>query len=691
MIYNLNAVKLKISLNITFIFLLALYIFLFPFLGIPGLINPFMGKLYIVQIILLFFIIYYLWNLRKGKEVYLFDKNDVFLLLFLFYLGLCVLTSDFAGFARRGWVIHLSLVLIYAFSKYILVSNPDLKSFFVKLFVYSSTVFAVYGLVIVFFYRPWRLKIFFGNTLLLSNIFLVALPIIIVIIAEYLKEWKKNRVMVSLWCLAFLANLLALYFTKSKTAVLICGVAILLPISLIYKKWRKLAILIIVVFAVIGLSLVLFLEQSGGNSGTAAIRYQIYRGTCALIKDNLILGTGPYTYFLSYPEYITPEYFKLPLSADVTNHAHSYFPEIIAESGLPGFILLMIFISSLLYKLGREALKPSRHSYIAAGVFSALVVTYLYNLFNINQNVEYFAPYLWMLLGVAASFVAIPPGRKIRKVIFKKTLYAVFLIISGTLIFAFLKSAVISEYCFAKVTNARDEEAFKRGAFYFNKGLEEQPYNTSSITMAAYIEGRLGNYEKAVKLYDFILGISPYYGQTLYNKANVYLELGRYDEAEKLYIRYLNHNPYHSKSRINLGMLYTLKNDYVSALKMNLSIFEYDDTNHNAAYNCGTLLFRLGDTKKAQKWLEGALKLVRAHKENTVNESLGKVNQNVLDNVRKYETEEASILANIALIYKSVGKEKEAEEYMSGALELDGDDPQIKEIADKFFEGKEKK
>ena len=28
---------------------------------------------------------------------------------------------------------------------------------------------------------------------------------------------------------------------------------------------------------------------------------------------------------------------------------------------------------------------------------------------------------------------------------------------------------------------------------------------------------------------------------------------------------------------------------------------------------------------------------------------------------------------------------------MSGALELDGDDPQIKEIADKFFEGKEKK
>lgn len=649
--------------------------------------NPFMGKLYIVQIVLLFFIMYYLWNLKRDKEVCLFDKNDVSLLLFLFYLGLCSLTSDFAGFARRGWVIYLSVVLMYAFSKYILVSNPDLKNFFVKLFVYSSTVFAVYGLIIVFFYRPWRLRIFFGNALFLSNIFLVALPVIIVIIAEYLKEWKKNRVMISLWCLALLANLLALYFTKSKTAILVCGVAILLPISLIYKRWRKLAILIIVFFAVTGLSLVLFLEQSGGNSGTAAIRYQIYRGTFALIKDNLILGTGPYTYFLSYPEYITPEYFKLPLSADVTNHAHSYFPEIIAESGLPGFIFLMIFIGSLLYKLGREALKPSRHSYLAAGVFSALVVTYLYNLFNINQNVEYFAPYLWMLLGVSASFV---PGTAMKagNIVFKKVLYFVFLAISGVLIFAFLKSAVISEYCFAKVTNARDEEAFKRGAFYFNKGLEEQPYNTSAITMAAYIEGRLGNYDNAIKLYDFILGISPHYGHTLYNKANVLLELGRYDEAEALYIRYLNHDPYHSESRINLGMIYTLKNDYVSALKMNLSIFEYDNTNYNAAYNCGTLLFKLGDKEKAQKWLEGALKLIRVYKENAVKESLGSVNQNVLDNVRKYETEEASILANIALIYKSAGKEKEAEEYMSGALELDGDDPQIKEIADKFFEGK---
>ncbi len=679
---------MKINLNITVISLLALYIFLFPFLGIPGLINPFMGKLYIGQFVLLFFIIYYLWNLRRDKGVYLFDKNDIFLLLFLFYLGLCALTSDFTGFARRGWVIYLSVVLIYAFSKYILVSNPDLKSFFVKLFVYSSTVFAVYGLIIVFFYRPWRLRIFFGNTLFLSNIFLVAIPIIIVIIAGYLKEWKKNRVMVSLWGLAFLANLLALYFTKSKTAMLVCGVAILLPISLIYKKWRKLAILVIVFFAVTGLSLVLFLEKSGGNNGTAAIRYQIYRGTFALIKDNLILGAGPYTYLLSYPEYITPEYFKLPLSADVTNHAHSYFPEIIAESGLPGFIFLMIFIGSLLYKLGREALKPSRHSYLAAGVFSALVVTYLYNLFNINQNVEYFAPYLWMLLGVAASFA---PGTSIKagNIVFKKTLYVVFLAIAGVLIFAFLKSAIMSEYCFARAADAKVEESFQKGTFYFRKGLEEQPYNASAITMAAYIEGRLGNYENAVNLYDFILGISPYYGHTLYNKANAYLELSRYDEAEALYLRYLKHNPYHSESRINLGMIYTLKNDYVSALKANLSIFEYDDTNYNAAFNCGTLLFKLGDKEKAEKWIEGALKLVRAYKENTVNESLGKVNQNVLDNVRKYETDEASILANIALIYKSAGKEKEAEEYMSEALELDGDNPQIKEIADKFFKGKD--
>ncbi|MCK5159935.1 MAG: O-antigen ligase family protein [Candidatus Aureabacteria bacterium] len=678
---------MKINLNITVISLLALYILLFPFLGIPGLMNPFMGKLYIVQIVLLFFIIYYLWNLRRDKGVYLFDKNDVFLLLFLFYLGLCSLTSDFAGFARRGWVIYLSFVLIYAFSKYILVSNPDLKNFFVKLFVCSSTVFAVYGLIIVFFYRPWRLRIFFGNTLFLSNIFLAAVPVIIVIIAGYLKEWKKNRVMISLWCLAFLANLLALYFTKSKTAILVCGVAILLPISLIYKKWRKLAILIIVFFTVTGLSLVLFLEQSGGNSGTAAIRYQIYRGTSELIKNNLILGTGPYTYFLSYPEYITQEYFKLPLSADVTNHAHSYFPEIIAESGLPGFILLIIFVGLLLYKLGREALTPSRHSYLAAGVFSALVVTYLYNLFNINQNVEYFAPWLWILLGVAASFTP-GTGMKVGNIIFKKTLYFVLLAISGVLIFAFLKSAIISEYYFARGANARAEEAFKKASFYFNKGLEEQPYNTFAVTMAAYIEGELGNYENAIKLYDFILKISPYYGHTLYNKANVYLKLGRYDEAEALYIQYLKHNPYHSESRINLGMIYTLKNDYVSALKANLSIFEYDNTNYNAAYNCGTLLFKLGDTKEAQKWLEGALKLIRVHKENTVKESLGSVNQNVLDNVRKYETEEASILANIALIYKLAGKEKEAEEYMSGALELDGDDPQIKEIADKFFEGK---
>lgn len=667
-----------------------LYLLLFPFLVIPGLLNPFMGKLYLGEIILVLFSLRILSQIYHGRSPVLFIGNDVLIMVYVFFLGLSSLFSVYGGYAVRGCVTSFILMLFYFYFRYIFVSFSESRLLFIKALVISATLLAVCSLAVVIFEHPWRVKIFFGNTLFLSNIFLITLPVLLAMLMERLRKKDKRHMEIAVIIAAFMLNIGALYFTRSKTAAGVCFIALAIPLVAGVSKPKRMAVSF--VFLSISAVVILFVLPYTRKLifydiffGTASIRLYIYSGAVKMLKDTLLLGTGAYTFFLSYPPYVITEYFSLPLSAEATYHAHNYLLESFIESGAIGFLFLMVFFCNILRRLyNRIKLDIREGEFITSGVFSAIIASFLFNIFNINMNVEYFAPYFWIWLALGASFACekdFAGSGYLNKNAVNFTFVFVFLIV----IFWHLKTSLISEYCFNKGIESRTGGNYRQSSEYFRNGLSENPFNVDALTMSAYVEGKLGNYEKALILYDKILDYSPYFGSTMFNKADAFFNLGEYDKAEQLLIKHLEHNPYDSEARINLGMMYNIKGDSARALRMNLSILDYDDTNVDAAYNAGVVLFELGRKKEAETMLKGSLELIRAHKCDLIAENLDKMEQSVLIEVRELDYKEAVILANLAVFYDSTGDREKAVKYINEACRLGKDNPVVEEFRDKIL------
>ncbi|MBN2190104.1 MAG: tetratricopeptide repeat protein [Candidatus Aureabacteria bacterium] len=649
-----------------------------------------MGKLYFGEIVLVLFSACILSRICRGQKPALFIKIDVFLVVYVFFLGLSSLFSAYGGYALRGCVISFVLLLFYFYFRYVFVSFPEDRPLFTKALAVSATFLAVCSLAVVIFSHPWRVRIFFGNTLFLSNIFLMALPVLLATLIEQLRKEEKSPLGITLVAAAFMLNMGALYFTRSKTAAAVCFIALVIPLVAAAGNPKKMVISF--VFLAIGAAAILFVLPCTRNLifydvsfGTASIRFYIYSGAAKMLKDMLLLGSGAYTFFLSYPPYIVPEYFSLPLSAEATYHAHNYFLESFVEAGAIGFLFLMFFFCSILRRLyNRVKADVEKGRFVTSGVFSAVIAGFLFNIFNINMNVEYFAPYFWIWLALGSSFAC---GKDFSRTGYfnKNTVNFIFVVVFLAAMFWHLKTSLISEYCFNKGVEFRESGDYRQSSEYFRKGLSENPFNVDALTMAAYVEGKLGNYGKALLLYDEILDYSPYFGSTMFNKADALFNLGEYDKAEQCLIGYLKHNPYDSEARINLGMIYNIKGDRLRALRMNLSILDYDDTDVDAAYNAGVILFELGRKKEAETMLKGSLDLIRAHKCDLITENLNKVEQSIIADVRQLNYKEAVILANLAAFYNSTGDREKAVEYINEACRLGKDHPVVEGFRDKIL------
>ncbi|MDD5645174.1 MAG: O-antigen ligase family protein [bacterium] len=649
-----------------------LYLFLFPFLLIPGLLNPYMGKLYIGEMVLILISVFILSEIRVGKTPVLFIRNDIFLMFYVFFLGLSSFFSAYGGYALRGCVISFILLLFYFYFRYVLAFFRNHGRLFIRVLMISSTVFAACSLAVVLLSRPWRVKIFFGNTLFLSNIFLVSLPVLLSVLIERLR-CKDGKLRETLFVFsALIINLGALYFTRSKTAAAVCFIALTVPLAAASGNPKKLmlgfaslAVITAIILLVLPYTRKLIFYDAA--FGTASIRFYIYSGALKMLKHTLFLGTGAYTFFLSYPPYIVTEYFSLPLSAEATYHAHNYFLETFIESGAVGFLFLMVFFANILSRLYKKMkIDIGKGEFITTGVFSAVIANFLFNMFNINMNAEYFYPYCWIWLAVGSVFAwekeFSATGRLNRN-----TINLIFVLIFLGTVFWHLKTALISEYFFDRGVVCREKGDYPKSSEYFHKGLSENPFSVEALSMAAYVEGNLGNYGRAVFLYDEILKYSPYFGSTMFNKANALFNLGEYDEAETLLVSRLGHNPYDSGARINLGMIYNIKGDRERALKMNLSVLEYDETDVDAAYNSGVILFEMGKIKEAETMLKGSLDLVKAHKNNLVTENMSKMEQSVMNEIGALDYKKAVILANLAVFYNSTGDRQKAKEYLDEA------------------------
>ncbi|MCK5130833.1 MAG: O-antigen ligase family protein [Candidatus Sabulitectum sp.] len=180
------------------------------------------------------------------------------------------------------------------------------------------------------------------------------------------------------------------------------------------KSFRKLipfVLLLLVVIAAVAVpmaSRLSELDPTIGDQGTLQVRKIIWSGTFNLFIDSPLLGHGPGSFQILFPEYRNPFYSILGVSHN-TLHAHCEYLEILVDIGIIGLILWAVAAWGIIGQLRKADL-------FRAGAFAGMAAMLAEGLVSIHLR---WPPTAWLFATMAMIFLSrecnpVPSGRKSR-------------------------------------------------------------------------------------------------------------------------------------------------------------------------------------------------------------------------------------------------------------------------------------
>lgn len=199
-----------------------------------------------------------------------------------------------------------------------------------------------------------------------------------------------------------LAILLGLVFTRSRSGIALAMLGILLAALLFARRVGGRISGVTTVLGVLGIALAVEIGlvpvlQRFGMDATEDARWSIFAGSLGAIREFLPLGSGVGTY---------PEVFRGFQPAEVSghfiNHAHNDYLEWLAETGLVGGALALVFLGFYIYGWRRVWKKQEwtalRFMQLGAGI--SLLLLMLHSLVDFNLHIPANAIYFAFLAAV---------------------------------------------------------------------------------------------------------------------------------------------------------------------------------------------------------------------------------------------------------------------------------------------------
>ena len=223
-----------------------------------------------------------------------------------------------------------------------------------------------------------------------------------IILLFYLESESKNSQLiriVEIFCIALLA--IALIFTESRSGLILLIIFAFLQLLPMFSKKKKSVLLIIILLATIffligktALSTLQFNNVIGSiinGSDTVGYRYTLWNAGIKMTFDHPFIGVG----IGKFGDYL-PYYW--PVSKTIlANTAHNTYIEVLAETGIIGFIIFasLLVASFLKYiKNIKESNKPSASIYTT---WLIILIVLLIGSFTKGDTIDKF---LWFLLGL---------------------------------------------------------------------------------------------------------------------------------------------------------------------------------------------------------------------------------------------------------------------------------------------------
>lgn len=129
----------------------------------------------------------------------------------------------------------------------------------------------------------------------------------------------------------------------------------------------------------------------------------------------------------------------------------------------------------------------------------------------------------------------------------------------------------------------------------------------SEIFDSAITEFNLGNYKKALVLFDQVLSVEPFHITALIKKGNILGKFAKYADAIINYDRVLDMEPKNSLALVNKGLALHYLQRYDDAIVCYDMILKTKPDSAITLYNKASSLVRKGETKRGLEVLQAAI------------------------------------------------------------------------------------
>ena len=322
----------------------------------------------------------------------------------------------------------------------------------------------------------------------------------------------------------------------------------------------------------------------------------IWAGSLGIFAAHPLLGGGPGTFYILFPQFRAPDYFLHEIS-NVTLFSHNYFLDVLCETGLLGLAPFLMFLGVLWFGSLRQALTHSdvRMKMMLAAALVAILGIFGSNLSSPNGRWVIGASSLWTVMGYLSGLYsqAQPAGagepapRLHRHGILGRIPQKLnFHLIGGLSLFLAAFSFHEGRSYFSSALE------YARGLKYMAPILDEARIrgdNISTEVMIMSLEKSAGHFAECLEIYP--KNVSAYYklGSVHVNIAKQYEKLAsrltgnkgaenagklrkRGDEyivqAKKSYEKLMEYHPDYAEIHYNMGIVYPSYAKYLKKLAL---------------------------------------------------------------------------------------------------------------------------
>ncbi len=261
-------------------------------------------------------------------------------------------------------------------------------------------------------------------------------------------------------------------------------------------------------------------------------RTTIWRSALAMCYASPVLGKGPGTFSVHFPEFRPADYFRYDVKP-ITLWAHSEYLEILAETGFVGMTAFVIFLGLFLLGSARELGEPGgASSPLFLPAFAAASTMLVHAVANVDTRYPTCRMMMWVMMGFAVSQwrdekpgAARPAGR------WTWAGVAVLVAAAVPVWFLLVWQPYEARVWLRRATNEQKARLLDASVASARRSVEIDPLSTPSRYVLGNSLFYAGRYEAALEAFRTLDADSPNYSDVPLRIAVLNARLGRLDAA----------------------------------------------------------------------------------------------------------------------------------------------------------------